>query len=71
MLASGSMPEPAAAVIAQLKLQEEVLASQNTAPQLECVRGNFHSPMAEWLPRKSQECEFHVLKPPAGVQHTT
>ena len=63
----GMIPEPAAEVIRQLATQTRALRAHNTHKHVDCVRGTFHSPMASWLPPKSQHCEFFVLKPPAGA----
>lgn len=63
----GKVPDPAAEVIRQLATQTRGLRARNTHKQVDCVRGTFRSPMASWLPPKSQDCEFFVLKPPAGA----
>ena len=61
------VPTPATEVIQQLEGQQAELGGLDTAADLAIVTGHFESPFAEWLPEKSKQCEFHVLKPPIGV----
>ena len=61
------VPKPARMVIQELAGQQAELEAPNTTPGLTIVPGRFESPFAEWLPEKSKQCEFHVLKPPAGT----
>lgn len=63
------VPTPAANFIVDLSGQQDELCAANWSQDLEMVTGHCTSPFADWLPEESKQCEFHVLKPPAGMQY--
>ena len=67
------LPLPAEAVIKELQQsgQQAQLETPSSSCDVECVKAQFTSPMADLLPPESSACCFFLVRPPKGENLTT
>lgn len=66
------LPLPAEAIIKELQHsgQQAQLAAPSSSYDVECIKGQFTSPMADFLPPESSASCFFLVRPPKGENLT-